>query len=218
MYNLPDSTLVNRVIPKKVFVDQLGANTRMKDHFTNDIVKVEWLAKLAPSTLNVADGKDVHEISVFQVPIKADDCPNDIFSFIDSMMPRHTIFILVKGEKACLHLNYKERIDGTGKTEKTFRITKTYRTPWVSVSTLNLKVEGLDMDAIYETLVRQVAGAQITSQSYDLKSDVEKSAERETLLKQLESLKKKEASEKQPQKKFALHKEIIELKNRLDHA
>ena len=57
MYNLPPSTLINRVIPKKVFVDKLGVNTRMKDHFTNDIIKVEWLAKLAPSTLNVADGK-----------------------------------------------------------------------------------------------------------------------------------------------------------------
>ena len=39
MYNLPPSTLINRVIPKKVFVDKLGVNTRMKDHFTNDIIK-----------------------------------------------------------------------------------------------------------------------------------------------------------------------------------
>lgn len=215
MYNLPASTQVNRVIPKKVFVDQLGANTRIKDHFTNDVVKVVWLAKLAPSTLNVADGKDVHEISVFQVPIKIDDCPNDIFAFIDSMMPRHTIFILVKGELVCLHLNYKERIESTGKTEKVFRITKTYRSSWINLSSLNLKVEGLDMDAIYETLVRQVAGEQITSQSNDLKSDVEKSAEREALLKQLEALKKKEASEKQPQKKFALHSHIIKIIKKL---
>ena len=47
MYNLPQSTIVNRVIPKKTFVNQLGANTRMKDHFTNDVIRVEWLAKLA---------------------------------------------------------------------------------------------------------------------------------------------------------------------------
>ena len=75
MYNLPASTLVNRLIPKKVFVDQLGANTRMKDHFTNDIVKVEWISKIASSTLNVADGKEVHEITVFQVPLKKMNAP-----------------------------------------------------------------------------------------------------------------------------------------------
>lgn len=108
MYNLPQSTIVNRVIPKKTFVNQLGANTRMKDHFTNDVVRVEWLAKLAPSTINVADGKEVHEITIFLVPIKDENCPDDIFSFIDGMIPRHTLFILRWGDMTCLHLNYKE--------------------------------------------------------------------------------------------------------------
>ena len=81
MYNLPQSTIVNRVIPKKTFVNQLGANTRMKDHFTNDVVRVEWLAKLAPSTINVADGKEVHEITIFLVPIKDENCPDDFFFY-----------------------------------------------------------------------------------------------------------------------------------------
>ncbi len=94
MYNLPIQTLVKKVIPKKTFIEQLGANTRIKEHFTNDIVKVEWLAKLAPSTLNVTDGDDVHEISLFLVPLKLQECPNDIFLFIDGLIPRHTLFIL----------------------------------------------------------------------------------------------------------------------------
>lgn len=215
MYNLPASTFVKRVIPKKVFIEQLGANTRMKEHFTNDIVKVEWLAKLAPGTLNVADGKEVHEISVFQVPIKEEDCPNDLFSFIDSLIPRHTIFVLCKGEQVCLHLNYKERIESTSKTEKNFRITKTYRSAWINQTLLSIVIEGLDMDAIYETLVRQVAGSKIISQSDDLRSDVEKSNQREALLRELEILKKKEASEKQPQKKFTLHKKVVELQKKI---
>ena len=72
------------------------------------------------------------------------------------------------------------------------------------------------MDAIYENLVRQVAGEQITAQSNDLRSDVEKPAEREALLKQIEALKKKLATEKQPQKKFALHKIINDLKRKIE--
>lgn len=215
MYNLPDSTLVNRVIPKKVFIDQLGANSRMKDHFTNDIVKVEWLSKLSPSTLNVADGKEVHEISVFLVPLKASKCPNDIFAFIDSLMPRHTLFILTWGEQACLHLNYKEWIENTTKSAKSFSVTKTYRSAWINASELNIAVDGLNMDAIYETLLRQVAGEKITAQSNDLRSDVELSAQRDALLSQLEAFMKKEAAEKQPQKKFALHKQIVELNKKL---
>ncbi len=66
----------------------------MKEHFTHDVVNIEWFAKLAPSTLNIADGIDVHEIAVFVVPMKAKECPDDIFIFIDKQMPRHLLFIL----------------------------------------------------------------------------------------------------------------------------
>ena len=215
MYNLPQSTIVNRVIPKKTFVNQWGANTRMKDHFTNDVVRVEWLAKLAPSTINVADGKEVHEITIFLVPIKDENCPDDIFSFIDGMIPRHTIFILRWGDMTCLHLNYKEWMESSTNTDKTFRIAKTYRSQWRKDTEISLSIEGLTMDAIYEALVRQVAGERIIIQSESLREDVEKSTQREMLLKEIEVLKRKEAKERQPQKKFAIHKQIVELKERL---
>ena len=215
MYNLPQSTIVNRVIPKKTFVNQWGANTRMKDHFTNDVVRVEWLAKLAPSTINVADGKEVHEITIFLVPIKDENCPDDIFSFIDGMIPRHTIFILRWGDMTCLHLNYKEWMESSTNTDKTFRIAKTYRSQWRKDTEISLSIEGLTMDAIYEALVRQVAGERIIIQSESLREDGEKSTQREMLLKEIEILKRKEAKERQPQKKFAIHKQIVELKERL---
>lgn len=211
MYNLPQSTIVNRVIPKKTFVNQLGANTRMKDHFTNDVVRVEWLAKLAPSTLNVADGKEVHEITIFLVPIKDENCPDDIFSFIDSMIPRHTLFILRWGDMTCLHLNYKEWMESSTNTDKTFRIAKTYRSQWKKDTEISLSIERLTMDAIYEVLVRQVAGERIIIQSESLREDVEKSTQREMLLKEIEILKRKEAKERQPQKKFVLHQQRIAL-------
>ena len=211
MYNLPQSTIVNRVIPKKTFVNQLGANTRMKDHFTNDVVRVEWLAKLAPSTINVADGKEVHEITIFLVPMKDENCPGDIFSFIDGMIPRHTIFILRWGDMTCLHLNYKEWMESSTNTNKTFRIAKTYRSQWIKDTEISLSIDGLTMDAIYEALVRQVAGERIIAQSESLREDVEKSTQREMLLKEIEILKQKEAKERQPQKKFVLHQQRIAL-------
>lgn len=211
MYNLPQSTIVNRVIPKKTFVNQLGANARIKDHFTNDVVRVEWLAKLAPSTINVADGKEVHEITIFLVPIKDENCPDDIFSFIDGMIPRHTLFILRWGDMTCLHLNYKEWMESSTNTDKTFRIAKTYRSQWIKDTEISLSIEGLTMDAIYEVLVRQVAGERIIIQSESLREDVEKSTQREMLLKEIEVLKRKEAKERQPQKKFVLHQQRIAL-------
>lgn len=216
MYNLPQSTIVNRVIPKKTFVNQLGANARIKDHFTNDVVRVEWLAKLAPSTINVADGKEVHEITIFLVPIKDENCPDDIFSFIDSMIPRHTLFILRWGDRTCLHLNYKEWIESSTNKDKIFRIAKTYRSQWIKNTEISLSIEGLTMDAIYEALVRQTAGKSIITQSESLRKDVEKSAEREAFIKEIEILKRKINNEKQPKKKFELHQQLIKLEKELN--
>ena len=216
MYNLPQSTIVNRVIPKKTFINQLGANTRMKEHFTNDVVRVEWLAKLAPSTINVVDGKEVHEITLFLVPIKNEDCPDDVFSFIDTMIPRHTLFILRWGDMTCLHLNYKEWMESNTNTDKTFRIAKTYRSQWIKDTEISLSIEGLTMDAIYEALVRQVAGERIIIQSESLREDVEKSTQREMLLKEIEIVKRKINNEKQPKKKFELHQQLIKLKKDLN--
>ena len=48
-------------------------------------------------------------------------------------------------------------------------------------------------------------------QSGNLREDVEKSIQREVLLKEIEILKRKEAKERQPQKKFVLHQRLIAL-------
>ena len=46
----------------------------MKEHFTRDVVSIEWFAKLAPSTLNMTDGLDVHEIVVFGTAVSTINC------------------------------------------------------------------------------------------------------------------------------------------------
>ena len=88
------------------------------------------------------------------------------------------------------------------------------RKKWIKDTEISLSIEGLTMDAIYETLVRQVAGERIITQSESLREDVEKSTQREMLLKKIEILRRKEAKERQPQKKFVLHQQriVLELK------
>ena len=66
----PPSTRVNRIVPKRTFIDKLGANARMKEHFTRDVVSIEWFAKLAPSTLNMVDGLDVHNNGIIKTTTK----------------------------------------------------------------------------------------------------------------------------------------------------
>ena len=57
-------------------------------------------------------GKLVHEIVVFSAVLKAKDCPNDVFLFIDQNMPRHVVFILEYDNQYKVMLNYKQWKDG----------------------------------------------------------------------------------------------------------
>lgn len=209
----PPSTLVGRIVPKRMFIEKLDANARMKEHFTRDVVSIEWLAKLVPSTLHIDDGTEVHEIAVFVVPLKAKDCPDDLFVFIDKLMPRHILFVLQYEQEACMLINYKQATGG--KAGPQYRVIRTYRSPWVPLHDLSLDLHHHSMDSLYESLVRQTAGTLITSQAAGLREAVEQTAQQQALQRRIEALEKQIAAESQPRRKFALHNQLIELKKKM---
>ena len=55
MITFPKSTLVEKTVPKTAFYKNLEVNARMKQHFVDDVASVTWVAKIAPSTLNVTE-------------------------------------------------------------------------------------------------------------------------------------------------------------------
>lgn len=213
MIKFPVSTQVRKNVPKNVFYKHLEVSTAMKRIFVNDVERISWAYKFAPSTLNVIDGKTVHEITVFEVFMKVMECPTEMFVFIDKNIPRHTIFILNNGDRSCVVINYKEACSGSN--SQPFKVTKTYHTEWIKTEDVSLKLDGLSMDAIYESFVRQIAGKQISEISGTLKEDIQISQEQEALKKEIAALKKRVAEEKQPQKKFELHKQLKSLEQQL---
>ena len=75
--NFPTSTHVDRLVPKTAFYKHLEINTRLKTRFVEDVERIQWLYKLTPSTMNVDEGKAVHEIVVFLVTLKVKDTTID---------------------------------------------------------------------------------------------------------------------------------------------
>lgn len=92
MITFPKSTLVGKTVPKAAFYKNLEVNARKKQRFVDDVGSVTWVAKIPPSTLNVADGNTVHEITVFRMVLKNSEVPSDVLTLIDKQMPRHTVF------------------------------------------------------------------------------------------------------------------------------
>lgn len=175
--------------------------------------RITWVAKLAPSTIHVADGKTVHEIAVFEMALKVKDCPADLFAFIDTWMPRHLLFALEYGGQISLLIHDKEP-SGAAMGQK-YRIVRAYQTAWQDADSVLLPLQGLSMDAVYENFVRQIAGDQITSSATNLRQAIEETAKREAVQSEIATLEKRMAAERQPQKKFALHQEILKLRKQL---
>lgn len=153
--NYPESCIVDRVVPKTMFYKFMEVNPRMKSRFVNDVVRITWLYKLAPGTLNVTASDGMQEIEVFVAQLKGPDCPPDLFSFIDQNMPHHIVFILAYGDNAMILLNYK---DWTDDTHTKFRITQSFTTLWRPVNELQLPVQGLSLSRIYDNFVASISG------------------------------------------------------------
>ncbi len=153
--NYPQSTVVNRVVPKTMFYKFMEVNPRMKAHFVNDVVNITWLYKLSAGTLNVMDTDNLKEIEVFVAQLKQLDCPPDLFSFIDANMPHHIVFILMHENNAMLLVNYKDWAD---QTHTRFKITQTFSSPWVAINELSLAVQGQSLPRIYDNFVAQISG------------------------------------------------------------
>ena len=209
MITFSESTLVGKPVPKTAFYKNLEVNAKMKQRFVDDVASVTWVAKIAPSTLNVADGKTVHEITVFRMALKKEEVPSDVLTLIDKQMPRHTLFLLQHDDAFCLLVNYKEWHDAANTR---FDIVKTFQTGWTSADKLSLSLDGQDMDAVYSAIVKQVAGADITSEAKDIHTAVAQTKEQEALRQKIAALEAKIAKERQPKKKFELHQQLVKLK------
>ena len=197
----PPTTIVGKPIPKNAFYKHLEVNAKVKQHFVDDVASINWLYKLAPSTINVEDGKQVHEIVVFSAVLKDKDCPNDVFLFIDRNMPRHVVFILEYEDRYKVLLNYKAWKDGQNSQ---FDIIKTFATDWLTAERLLLTLEGQTMDALYEAMAGQVSGFG-TTKAEDTKRIVELEGLIDKAKREVESLQKRIRNERQLNRQMELN-------------
>ena len=209
--NFPQSTKVGKPVPKNAFYQHLEVNAKIKQHFVDDVARIDWLYKLAPSTLNVADGTAVHEIVVFSAVLKSKDCPDDVFLFIDQNMPRHVVFILEYESRYKVLLNYKEWKDGQNGQ---FRIVKTFATGWLAIEQLSLPVEGQTMDAVYEAMVGRVSGFG-TTKSADTRHIIELESLIAKGKRDVENLQKRIRAERQLNRQMELNGEARQLKRQI---
>ncbi|MBE7009637.1 MAG: DUF4391 domain-containing protein, partial [Ruminococcaceae bacterium] len=151
---------------------------------------------------------------VFEIQLKEPSLDEAVLRQIDREVPYHILFVLTCDGKAQAWIGYKQAAaSGTN----AFKVDAYYHTDWMQEDELPLRLDGLTMDAVYESFVRQIAGDRLNAAdaAEDLQTSVDRSKEREDLEKRIAALQSKIRKEKQLNRQVEMNAELKRLKEGL---
>ena len=205
----PEKTEFKKRIPKQKFYTNMEITSNLKKAFVEQIKIIYWQNKLTSTTLNIDKGKSVLEIEVIEIKLNSKNLDEMVLSKIDKCIPYHILFLLEYEGMYQAFNSYKEI-----ENEK-IKVNKYYHTQWLEKENLPCKIEGLNMDSVYENFVRQIAGAELnvgSEEKNNLKEDIEQAEEKKQLEKQISALQAKIRKTKQFNRKVELNNELKRLR------
>ena len=199
MLGLPRSTQVNRRVAKEKLYQNATLAPQTREMIKDQIDSVFWRNKLADSTMAISAGETVAEIQIFEIQLRQRELDKRVLPAIAKAIPYKILFILVFGDEAQVW------IEASG----TF-----YNTDWQPLGGFMLKFDGLNLDAVYENLARQISGGRLGTDG-DIEEAVDRDKQRQKLERDITALEKKLLREKQFNKQVELNGELKRLKNEL---
>lgn len=215
MIGLPKTTEFNKRIPKQKFYENMDISPALKKIFVEQVKIIYWKNKIAASTTNLAAGTDVTELEVFEVRLSSPVLDDSLLGQIDKKIPYHILFLLEYQGKYQAWIGYKE---AAASGNKAFKVNGYYHTEWLAEDELSLKLEGLNVDAVYENFVRQIAGDKLKTETAgeSLKESVARDEQKQALQKQIATLQAKIRKEKQLNKQMQMNIELKKFKKDLE--
>jgi hypothetical protein len=200
MLGLPHSTEVNRRVPKDKLYANLNAVPQVRELLKDRIESVFLRNKLAESTMAIRAGETVKELHVFELQLRQRELDKRVLSAIAKAIPYKILFILTFGDEAQAWIE----VSGTF-----------YNTGWQPLDGFALKFEGLNLDAVYENLVRQIAAGRLGTDG-DIVEAVDRDKHRQKLEHEIATLEKKLQREKQFNRQVEINGELKQLKKILE--
>ena len=200
MLGLPRSTQVNRRVAKEKLYQNAALTPQTREMIKDQIESVFWRNKLADSTMAISAGETAPEIQIFEIQLRQRELDKRVLPAIAKAIPYKILFILVFDDEA------QAWIEASG----TF-----YNTDWQSLDGFTLKFEGLNLDAVYENLARQISGGRLGTDG-DIEEAVDRDKIRQKLERDILTLEKKLLREKQFNKQVELNGELKRLRKELE--
>lgn len=213
MLNLPKNTEYGKKIPKTKFYQNLNLPNKVRQQFIDEIDSIIWQNKISPDTISISAGEDVAEIELIEVQVHQKGLSRNILEIIDRGIPYHIIFVLTFRNEAQIGIGYKEKIK---KKDDKYRVERYFFSDWASLGSLALELNGLNLDRIYENILRKHLPEE-RPQRKTLKETItlQKEIEKQTAI--CTALEKKVKNEKQFNLQVILNRELREARIRFEN-
>jgi hypothetical protein len=152
---LPSSTVVGKVVHKKMFDDY--TNTTQRRKLTDMVSRIIWTHKLAPETLNLK-AIDIPEIQVFRLELKTMGNVLHILDFINKAIPYPILFEVEYETSVFLAISIKHPHP---LNENKTVIDWTFQTDWFLREDYRYQLKlKKSIDAVYRNICAQIYGDQ----------------------------------------------------------
>lgn len=199
MYGLPTSTERKQQLPKKAIYAKFDLKTSQRESFDADITRIDIVAVVSPATVPaLGEGTEVKEFYVLDVQMKRREYDAKNILLLTRLIAQHMVFAL----------RYEDQVQ--------FAVfhTKLFTTAWQSVEQATLPLSGLNLDAVWENMVKHIGQIKVAGDN-SLATQIAEDDRRAKLLAQIATLERKMANEKQPRRKREYFEQIKKLKGNI---
>lgn len=201
MFGLPASTEIRKPVPKTVIYEKFAAELsgNRKRSFENDVSRILVVNEISSVSVNIREGEEVKSIFAVLVELKNRDYDERNITLIAKLF----------GQKLLLILHHEDAY------QLGIYQTKILHSEWITESEKVLRLEGLDLDGVWKSLVSQVSGI-IPKNENTLDEQIAIEAEKEKLKKEIARLEAQTRRETQSKKKYELHEKLLAYKKKLE--
>ncbi len=199
MYGLPISTERKRQLPKKAIYAKFDLKPAQRKNFDTDIARIDIVAVVSSATIPALnEGTNVKEFYVLDVRMKRKEYDTKNILLLTRLIAQHMVFALRYEDQVQFAIFY----------------TKLFATTWQPIEQVTLPLSGLDLDAVWENIVKEIGQIKVTD-DHTLVEQIADDDQRGKLLAQIATLERKMVNEKQPRRKREYFEQIKKLKENI---
>ncbi len=200
MLGLPTTTEIRRIITKKKVFEHFGAeiSPERRKRFDSEISRMTIVNEVSSESVNIPEGETVHSFFVVYIQLKQKDFDQQNISYVAKLFGQKLLMVL----------------EAEGQQRLALWQTRLIMNEWLPPDELTIELVGLNLDQAWAHIVTGIAGIQ-KDDTHTLDEQLELSAQRNKLMKEIARLEKLAWTERQPKKKMEISAQIKMLKERL---